>query len=198
MLTPNNSLSIVNHNSLNTVFNSLEYSLTDASNSQALGQLLEGRKAFESKLYRDVSSLVPINDRVQLLAYLKSDNMLITRGYTSCAGNTYQEGFRFSKSIAIKTHIGHGYKHTFLNGIELYSADGNRKLLAYKSYHCCFYSEISVAHQAIMLLTEYLKTLYPNVHETELRVLATSSIKEAYMMTQLRQLDGLNNRLGSG
>lgn len=63
------------------------------------------------------------------ITYNQVAKMFLTPGYTSAAGNTYQEGLRLSKYLAINFSIGHGYYYTFLNGIRLYIWDGQKPKL---------------------------------------------------------------------
>ena len=51
------------------------------------------------------------------LTYNAEKNVYLTLGYTSAAGNTYYRAIRLSDRLAVYYHIGQGYAHTFLNGI---------------------------------------------------------------------------------
>ena len=53
------------------------------------------------------------------VTYNDAAKMFLSSGYTSQAGNTYQEGVRLSRYIAVDYSIGHGYCRSFLNGVRL-------------------------------------------------------------------------------
>lgn len=55
--------------------------------------------------------------------------MFLTPAWVSNAGNAYQEGLRISDKIAVTYNIGHGYAHTFLNGIRLFRYEGGKTML---------------------------------------------------------------------
>lgn len=193
-----NSFSVVKYNTLSSVFKNLEYTDADVRAVEAVSNIIAGRKAFEKRLYTEVTRIVPMNDHTRSLSYLKSDNLILTQGYTSYAGNTYQQGLRLSNAVAIRTDIGHGHTHTFINGISIFATDGSKKLLCRKFYHCTGYSESFIARESVTLLTEYLQSIEPNVPLEDLKSFALSCVKEAYFLTQLNQIDAINNRLGPG
>lgn len=47
------------------------------------------------------------------VTYNDAAKMFLSAGYTSQAGNTYQEGVRLSRYIAVDYSIGHGYCRSF-------------------------------------------------------------------------------------
>ena len=63
------------------------------------------------------------------VTYNAQNNIFLTNGYTSAAGNTYYQGIRLSDRIIVKYSIGEGYAHTFLNGVEVYGYNGLDKKL---------------------------------------------------------------------
>ena len=60
------------------------------------------------------------------VTYNDAAKMFLSPGYTSAAGNTYQEGLRLSRYLAVDYSIGHGWCHSFLNGVRLYIWDNNK------------------------------------------------------------------------
>lgn len=92
------------------------------------------------------------------VTYNKANNIYLTDGYTSKAGNTYFQGIRLSDRIVVKENIGIGYWHTFLNGIQVYGFDGNDlQLIGSESFHCCHYSKETVRREATELVKAYLE-----------------------------------------
>ncbi len=92
------------------------------------------------------------------VTYNAQNNIFLTDGYTSAAGNTYYQGIRASDRVAIKYNIGQGYLHTFLNGIEVYGYDGrNAKLIGSRSYNCFFFCESNAKREAVEIITDYMK-----------------------------------------
>lgn len=90
------------------------------------------------------------------LNFSESANAFHTNGYTSQAGNTYIDVFRFAEGIIIKEDVGEGYAHTFLNGLRIYTIK-DKTLLADRSYHCYFYSKEKVQSEAKKILIELLE-----------------------------------------
>lgn len=87
------------------------------------------------------------------LNYSAEVNAFLSQGYTSLAGNTYLNTLRLMEGIVIKEDVGHGYCHTFINGIRLY--DLSKNLLCDKSYHCRIYNKSFIASE----IKDMLKTL---------------------------------------
>lgn len=85
--------------------------------------------------------------------------MFLTQGWQSMAGNVYQEGMRLSDKIVVKYNIGHGYCHTFLNGVNIYGFDGTqmRLLVSDNSYNCCYWSEGVVKGETVRLLEKFFE-----------------------------------------
>lgn len=85
--------------------------------------------------------------------------MFLTQGWTSDAGNTYQEGMRLSDKFVVKYNIGHGYYYTFLNGVNIYGYDGDklRLIISDNSYNGCIWSEGNVKHETVRLLTKFFE-----------------------------------------
>ena len=91
------------------------------------------------------------------VTYNKQNNIYLTDGYTSAAGNTYYQGIRLSNRIIITYSIGEGYIHTFLNGINIYGYNGqDKKLIASRDFYCLYYSEYIGKYNSIYMLTNYL------------------------------------------
>ena len=105
-----------------------------------------------------IDKVLPITIGKTDLTYSESQNMITTRGYTSAAGNTYFRGIRLSERIFIILDIGIGYAHTFLNGIKIYSNQGNeKKLIASKPYHTVYYNDTKVKTDAKELIKAELR-----------------------------------------
>jgi len=95
------------------------------------------------------------------ISYSEIANAFLTAGYTSNAGNTYFNSFRFAEGILIKEDVGHGYARSFLNGIKIYSIK-DKTLLAEKHFHCAFYSKSLVKHVAKNMLLSVLEDAAAN------------------------------------
>lgn len=91
------------------------------------------------------------------ITYNDVAKMFLTPGYISQAGNMYQEGVRFSRRMAIKFDIGHGYAHTFLNGIQLFMWDESRpKMVAHRTYSNFWWSENDTNYEVTRVVKDYL------------------------------------------
>jgi len=93
--------------------------------------------------------------------YSEVANAFLSTGYTSAAGNTYFNSFRFAEGILIKEDAAQEYARSFLNGIKIYSVK-DKILLAEKHFHCVFYSKGTVKHHAKKMLLSVLKDAAAN------------------------------------
>lgn len=95
------------------------------------------------------------------LTYNAAKNLLLSKGYTSKAGNTYFQALRCSEQLAILFDVGEGYKYTFLNGIKLFRWDGQKpRLIAQKQWGGCDYrifDEGFAEQQCVLMLANFLK-----------------------------------------
>lgn len=109
----------------------------------------------EIVIFKDLALPFQIgNDK---LGYSESQNMFVTTGYTSYAGNTYFSGIRFSERIVIMLNIGIGYYYTFLNGLSVFSYLNNQKIcIGSKSYYNHKYNEQSIKRDAKIILKDKL------------------------------------------
>lgn len=82
-------------------------------------------------------------------------NAFLGNTYTSMAGNYYFNAVRFGEGILIKEDIGHGYKYTFLNGLQVYSIK-EKKLIADASFHCQVYNKDLVRNKVTSMLIDKL------------------------------------------
>lgn len=134
------------------------------------------------------SALPSLGDNV---TYNQAANMFLSAGYTSAAGNTYQQGLRLSKHLAVNFSIGHGYCYTFLNGVRLYIWDGNRpKLVGQKLFSCYVWNEAAAGKEAVELLVDYLRSScrmlgLGNPTDSQLRQLSETLVGETTRTTQL-------------
>ena len=110
------------------------------------------------------------------VTYSESANAFLTDGYTSQAGNTYLNSFKFGDGILIKEDIGIGYLHKFLNGLRIYSLRSG-ELLVDKSYHCFYYSKPSIIEESCELLFNILKQAVEVEGKTIDHTLAKQEIK---------------------
>ena len=91
------------------------------------------------------------------ITYNHAANMFLTPGYMSLAGNVYQQGVRLSRRMAVKFDIGHGYCHTFLNGIQVYMWDeGKPKMVAHRCYYNFWWSESAAQQELKSIVKNYL------------------------------------------
>ena len=91
------------------------------------------------------------------LTYNQAANMFLTPGYMSLAGNVYQQGVRLSRRMAVKFDIGHGWCHSFLNGIQVYMwDDGKPKIVAHRCYSNFWWSEYDAQQELKSVVKSYL------------------------------------------
>lgn len=125
------------------------------------------------------------------ITYNQLAKMFLTPGYTSAAGNTYQEGLRLSKYMAVNFSIGHGYSRSFLNGIRLYIWDGQKpKLVKERVFSCYFWSEADARFETAKMLKEYLASScrllgLGDPTDSELTRLSEALVGETTKTTQL-------------
>lgn len=125
------------------------------------------------------------------VSYNQKAKMLLTPGYVSAAGNLYQEGVRLSKRLAVRFSIGHGWAHTFLNGIQLYAWDGvGLRVVAHRCYDNFWWCEEAVRREVINIITSYLRTqlqIQGNycVSEPDIRKLAINLVDDTQNTTEL-------------
>ncbi len=92
------------------------------------------------------------------VTYNRQNNIFLTDGYTSAAGNTYYQGIRLSDRIIVKLDIGEGYAHTFLNGVQVFGYNGrDKKLIGSRSFNSYFYSDYNAKKEAIGIVINYMK-----------------------------------------
>lgn len=92
------------------------------------------------------------------VTYNAQNNIFLTNGYTSAAGNIYYQGIRVSDRIAVKYDIGQGYYHTFLNGIEVYGYDGSKaRLIGSRCISCYFFNESDAKREAVEIVLDYMR-----------------------------------------
>mgnify|MGYP001752246567 FL=1 len=119
------------------------------------------------------------------VTYNAQNNIFLTNGYTSAAGNTYYQGIRVSDRIAVKYNIGQGYWHTFLNGIEVYGYDGSKaRLIGSRCYSCYFFSESNAKKEAVEIVLDYMrsqvKLLGASVNSKQLEEFSEKIVDGAY------------------
>ena len=125
------------------------------------------------------------------VTYNDAAKMFLSSGYTSQAGNTYQEGVRLSRYIAVDYSIGHGYCRSFLNGVRLYIWDNNKpKLVAHRTFDCYFLSESAIKYETARIVKEHLKNSCKvlglgNATDSELTRLSQALVSETMNTTQL-------------
>ena len=125
------------------------------------------------------------------VTYNDAAKMFLTPGYTSAAGNTYQEGLRLSRYLAVDYSIGHGWRHSFLNGVKLYIWDNNKpKLVAHRSFSCYFLSQDAINYETERIVKEHLKSSCKvlglgNATDSELTKLSKALVSETMNTTQL-------------
>lgn len=126
------------------------------------------------------------------VSYNSKNNIFLTSGYTSAAGNTYYQGIRLSDRIVVKYNLGQGYKYLFLNGIQIYGFNGTgTTLLASRAFLCTCFDESLAKRQCVDMVMSYLKGQMKlagtSVSESQLSQFADSLVGEA-MKNQPKQL----------
>ena len=120
------------------------------------------------------------------LTYNAAQNVFLTMGYTSAAGNMYYKAIRLSNRLIVYYDLGQGYIHTFLNGIKLYCFDGQKaNLIAQKywgGYDYRIFNEQFAKEQSILMLKNFLegqlKIQGAHVSERETYTFARNMIEE--------------------
>jgi hypothetical protein len=116
--------------------------------------------------------------------YNEVAKMFLTSGYMSAAGNIYQSGLRLSQHLAVQFSIGHGYCHSFLNGITVFIWDKDKpKVISQRSFSCFFWNEYDSNQVLKSMIKEYVlgecrKSGIGIPTETALEELAVGLIKE--------------------
>lgn len=126
------------------------------------------------------------------VSYNSKNNIFLTSGYTSAAGNTYYQGIRLSDRIVVKYDLGQGYKYLFLNGIQIYGFNGTgTTLLASRAFLRTCFDESLAKRQCVDMVMSYLKGQMKlagtSVSELQLSQFADSLVGEA-MRNQPKQL----------
>ena len=117
------------------------------------------------------------------VTYNSQNNIFLSLGYTSAAGNTYYQGIRLSDRIIINYDFGQGYDHLFLNGIRIYGYDGNQKqLISSRSYYSQCFSEQYAKAECQNMVKEYLVG--------QMRLMGSTSINEIQLAGFASQVVG--------
>lgn len=137
------------------------------------------------------SALLALSGSGSSVTYNAQNNIFLTNGYTSSAGNTYYQGIRVSDRIAVKYNIGQGYCHTFLNSIEVYGYDGSKaRLIGFRCYSCYFFSENNAKREAVEIVLDYMrgqvKLLGASVNSKQLEEFSEKIVDGAY--SQMKRL----------
>lgn len=119
------------------------------------------------------------------VTYNAQNNIYLTNGYTSAAGNTYFQGIRLSDRIIVKYDIGQGYAHTFFNGVQVYGYNGrDKKLIGSRFFNCYFYSDYNAKREAIGIVLDYMKSqtkmLGASVETKQLEQFSESLVEDTY------------------
>ncbi|MBQ0024058.1 MAG: hypothetical protein KBT29_12590 [Prevotellaceae bacterium] len=143
-----------------------------------------------TSLSRVVESALPALSGSSV-TYNAQNNIFLTNGYTSAAGNTYYQGIRLSDRIIVSYNIGEGYAHTFLNGVNVYGFNGREKrLIGSRSFNCYFFSESNAKREAIGIVTDYMKgqikLMGASVESSQLEQFSEKLVEETY--NQMRRI----------
>ena len=126
------------------------------------------------------------------VTYNEANNIFLSEGYTSAAGNTYFQGIRLSDRLIIDLQLGQGYRYLFLNGIRIYGYNGREKhLIASRNLNCCAFSEKNSCSECEDMIKDYLysqsKLMGQTVDDSTLENFAHSLIVE----TMKNQIDNI-------
>lgn len=137
-----------------------------------------------TSLIRVVESALPALSGSSV-TYNAKNNIYLTNGYTSAAGNTYYQGIRLSDRIIIKYSIGQGYAYTFLNGVQVYGYNGrDKKLIGSRFFNRCLYSDDWAKRKAIDIVLDYMKSqtkmLGASVETKQLEQFSKSLVEDTY------------------
>lgn len=123
--------------------------------------------------------------------YNQISKLFLSAGWQSAAGNVYQEGVRISSNLVVKYSIGHGYYHTFMNGICLYAYNGKElKLIASdQSYYNFWWDEYNVKSQTVNLLSGVIENQCriagcKDASREEIRKIASAMVEDTIKYTE--------------
>lgn len=139
-----------------------------------------------SNLPSEIKSILPAMSGSSV-SYSSSANMFVTQGYTSQAGNTYFQGVQMSDRLIIKYNIGHGYCHTFLNGLQIFGFNGRDKfLIGSESYNCYYFDSSYDMNNA----RESAAEIVGNYVKSQLRLRGISCDDASVTQASLALIDG--------
>ena len=99
------------------------------------------------------------SERVQQMpVWNEGQKMFITDEYESAAGHRYYNGIRFCERLAIVEKVGNYHTWTYIDGIEIYSFDGEeRKLMGSRKYDKKFYDLEFIKKETKEMVEEVIK-----------------------------------------
>lgn len=147
-----------------------------------------------NEIIKLVDKVLPLDASKVGIAYNESQNMLVTTGYTSYAGNTYFKGIRLSERIFIVFDIGIGYYHTFLNAVTvLTNSNGEKKTIGTKGHYNHKFNENTIKEDAKAIVKDKLLTEAKadnvTLDENWLNEFVTTLVEDAYK----NQIETLKN-----
>lgn len=106
-----------------------------------------------------LDSILPTygNPRKNIPVWNEDDKMFISSEYESQAGHLYYKGLRFTNRLAIIENIGLYYTFKYIDGIEVYTFDGNNKvLIGSKKFDKTFYNKELIRSEVEKILRQYV------------------------------------------
>lgn len=114
--------------------------------------------------------------------YNANNNLFVTKGNISFAGNNYFTGLRLSIRMYILLDICNGHVKTFLNSIKIYTQNGGVSI-GNKYYNDEAYSEDFIKREAQEIIIQWLMALNQedeNYNEKKIKNLAHKLVDETY------------------
>ena len=96
--------------------------------------------------------------RNNLPVWNDSQKMFISSEYESASGNRYYKGLRFCDQLVIVETIGLYHIWTYIDGVEIYTFDGQKlKLIGKRQYNKVFYDDNFIKAETENMVGDYLR-----------------------------------------
>ncbi len=134
-----------------------------------------------------LDSVLPVfgNPKDNIPVYNESQRMFISSNYVSASGHLYYKGIRFSERLVMIEQVGLYHNWTYIDGIELYTFNGQeRVLIAKKQFDKVFYNMEVIKEEVENMLQNYLKgqllIKQENATDDALRSMTVNTIATLY------------------
>ena len=120
-----------------------------------------------------------------LIPYDEAQRMFIVDQYNSAAGHHYYKGVRFCDRIAMVEKVGLYHNWTYIDGIELFTFNGDRLCLIQKrDYDKQFYDKDFIHDEAVSMMCNFFigisKTINASMSKDEIKNQAAAIVDSCY------------------